>query len=194
MFCLFPAGCPTPTTSTTSTTATTTACNTPLDIGERMYFSICLFNTYHLSVCLSTSLSVYQPVFPSVPICLRLANSASVSYRVQCFPMKWAHVIFSYQIGLSSLFCSYFGFVFVFVFSQTIILSSIYSLYNVQYSPPPTPPPTCPFPRHRPLHTHTHTHTQTHIRFSLLFSNSCQWHIFRDRRRHSYLHESVRGN
>ena len=36
--------------------------------------------------CLSTSVSVYQPVFPSVPICLRLANSVS-SYRA--FLLDW---------------------------------------------------------------------------------------------------------
>ena len=52
-------------------------CRMRPDIGDGIYFSICLFNAYNLSVCRSTSLSVYQPVFPSVPICLRLADSVS---------------------------------------------------------------------------------------------------------------------
>ena len=108
LFCLFPAGCLTPTTSNTTTTTTTTttteqttaesncsgSCNSMYlcclenppghfmcrirpGFGNRMYFSICLFNAYHLSVCLSTSLSVYQLVFPSVPMYFRLADSVS---------------------------------------------------------------------------------------------------------------------
>ena len=38
----------------------------------------------------------------------KVFDEASVSYRVQCLPLKCAHVIFSYQIGLSSLSLFFF--------------------------------------------------------------------------------------
>ena len=203
MFCLFPAGCPTPTTSTTSTTTTTRTatteptiaesnctpicnatsqccheithgvfdCRVRPDIGDRMY---CLMPVTFLSacqlLCLSINLSFHQFRCTSVwqtlsvltelffltdPSLLSLFaglkwkvfDEVSVSYRVQCLLMTWADVIFIYQIGLSSLSCSYFVvsfFLFSFLFSQTIILSSVYSFYNIHTATETN----TPLPRH----------------------------------------------
>ena len=121
-----------------------------------IFLSACLMPIIFLSacqpLCLSTNLSFHQFRFASVWQTLsvlielffltdssllslfvglkwKVFDEASVSCRVQCLPVKCAHVIFSYQIRLSSLSCSYFCFFFFFFFfSIFFFFSSFFRL------------------------------------------------------------------
>ena len=96
-----------------------------------IFLSACLMPITFLSayqpLCLSINLSFHQFRFASVWQTLsvlkelffltdsslfslfvdlkwKVFDEASVSYRVQCLPVKWAHVIFNYQIFLVDFF------------------------------------------------------------------------------------------
>ena len=120
-----------------------------------IFLSACLMPITFLSacqpLCLSVNLSFHQFRFASVWQTLsvlielffltdsslfslfvglkwKVFDEASVSYRVQCLPMKWAHVIISYQVGLSSLSCSYFVVSFFFFFTDYNIIKRLFTL------------------------------------------------------------------